>query len=268
MRGLAIASSLLLATIALACTASDPARSVASPVDGGTSTDGAAPNGVPACDPTKDFAAPTEGPFNELDTEQYVEGAQWVTADELTVYYATNTGQGDSTSVAFDLWQADRASQDVSFGDAKPVPGIDSATTANKAPVLHTNRRILYFARLVGSQYKMMEARLGPDGVTWGSPTPLTKVNTSVSAYPSAFVGGEFWYYTDANEVLDVPIEDDGTGASRTPTSTFRASRPRSRRPISRRCTMRATWGLTGSTCFAPCRTPRASSSATPRSRG
>lgn len=94
----------------------------------------------PACDSTKNFAAPKL--VASLSTAAK-EGTPRFTEDELTVYF---DGERDGGLGRFDLYTATRKSIDDDFGPPTPIPGVNSAIN-DFAPNLTPDGLTIIFER-------------------------------------------------------------------------------------------------------------------------
>jgi hypothetical protein len=100
-------------------------------------TSGAGDAGSARCDPTAAFGKPVA--LTTLNTSAHDEHPD-LSDDELTIYFSSNR---PGTLGGFDVYQATRATTSEPFGNAVPVPGINT-TVDQRAPRMSADQLSMY----------------------------------------------------------------------------------------------------------------------------
>lgn len=207
--GIASKAAVLGASAIVVCACTGDSPDPAPAADAGTAPPTATPEGgaVGACDPAKDFQAPTTFAFDNVNTAAAVEEAQSLSSDELTVYFSRLDALGA------DLFVASRSRREDRFGAAQLFPATwNGPATDDRAPIVSEDGRTLYVTR-TGVSAHVFRARRADDG-TWSQPEEALALESGDSGsfeIASQLHDGELWYHTQAG-IAHVPVDANGYG--------------------------------------------------------
>jgi hypothetical protein len=166
----------------------------------GTSEGGDASTGM-TCDPSTPFSAPREvpelnGPLDQCNPT--------LTADELTVYFASDR-EHDASTPDFDIYVATRQSRTASFGAPKRVDEVSSPAD-DRGPMISPDGLRLYFHSSRGGNYDIWTSTRADVQSAFSTPTPVSGVNsTAIDEDPWIREDGQVLYFYSERDMPSLP---------------------------------------------------------------
>jgi hypothetical protein len=170
---------------------------------GGDAREGDAAS-IDALEPCTTFGPwQTPVPFPDVNTATFTEWAPTLSADQLTLMFASNRG-GD-----YDLYMATRASATDAF--ALPVGQAALNTTAEDSdPALTPDARTVYFTNTtLGASHLYRSKRSTSTSSDWSAPVLVPETASGVIFGPGVSADGTELFYEDQSRITRATVSGD-----------------------------------------------------------